>query len=85
MQSYPDEPALLDSQKVLVELVSSIKVTDLLEKAERSAFRGNHRKALSLYEDALFFLKRENPGIEGELIDHINEEVSKIRVHLLDT
>jgi len=86
LQSYPEETALLDSQKVLVELVSSMRVTDLIEKAERSAFRGNHRKALSLYEDALFFVQRENPGIDGgDLIDHINEEISKIRVHLLDS
>jgi hypothetical protein len=85
LQSYPDEQTLLDSQRLLVELVSSIKVTDLVEKAERAVFRGNHRKALSLYEDALFFLQRENRGIEGELIDHINEEISKVRGHLLDS
>jgi hypothetical protein len=62
-----------------------MKLTDLVEKAERAAFRGNHRKALSLYQDALFFLQRENPGIQGELVDHINGEISKIRGHLLDS
>lgn len=85
LQSYPEEPALLDSQKVLVELVSSMKISDLIERAERLAFKGNHRRALSLYQDALFFLQRENPGIESELVHHINEEISRIRVHLLDS
>jgi hypothetical protein len=84
LKSYPEEPALLDSQKVLLELVASIKVKDLMAKAERSAFKGNHQKALSLYQDALFFLQRENAQIEGELIDHINEEISRIRIHLLE-
>ena len=85
LQSYPEEPALLDSQKVLVRLVSSMKITDLVERAERLAFKGNHRRALSLYQDALFFLQSEQPGIESELIDHINEEISRIRVKLLDS
>jgi hypothetical protein len=85
LQSYPEDPALQDSQKVLVELVSSMKITDLIERAERLAFKGNHRRALSLYQDALFFLQRENPAIEGELVDHINEEISRIQGHLLDS
>jgi hypothetical protein len=85
LQSYPDEPALLDSQKVLLELVTSMKIKDLMGRAERSAFKGNHRRALSLYQDALFFLQRENPEIESELIDHINEEISRLRVHLLES
>jgi hypothetical protein len=54
-------------------------------RAERSAFKGNHRRALSLYQDALFFLQRENPEIESELVDHINEEISRLRVHLLES
>jgi len=85
LQSYPDDPALLDSQKVLLDLVTSIKIKDLMGKAERSAFKGNHRRALSLYQDALFFLQREHPGIESELVDHINEEISRLRVHLLES
>jgi hypothetical protein len=85
LQSYPEDPALQDSQKVLVELVSSMKITDLIERAERLAFKGNHRRALSLYQDALFFIQRENPAIEGELVDHINEEISRIQGHLLDS
>jgi hypothetical protein len=85
LQSYPDDPALLDSQKILLDLVTSIKIKDLMGKAERSAFKGNHRRALSLYQDALFFLQREHPGIESELVDHINEEISRLRVHLLES
>lgn len=85
LQSYPEEQALLDSQNVLVELVSSMKVTDLIGKAERAAFKGNHRRALSLYQDTLFLLQRENPQVGGELVDHINEEISKIRVRLIDS
>ncbi|MEP6704709.1 MAG: hypothetical protein ABJB34_07880, partial [Acidobacteriota bacterium] len=44
LRAYPNETALLDSQKVLHGLVSSIKISDLMEKAERSAFKGNHKR-----------------------------------------
>lgn len=85
LRSYPAESTLLDSQKVLLELLSSMKVTDLMERAERSAFKGNHRRALSLYQDALFFLQRENPDVEGEVVDHINEEILRIRTRMIDS
>ncbi|HUR98401.1 MAG TPA: hypothetical protein VMZ26_10090 [Pyrinomonadaceae bacterium] len=79
LRAYPYETALLDSQKVLHELVSSIKISDLLERAERSAFKGNHKRALSLYQDALFFIRRNDPQAEGGVVDHINEEIEKIQ------
>ena len=85
LRAYPHEPALLDSQKVLVNLVSSIKISDLLEKAERSAFKGNHRRALDLYQDALFFLQRDNPGTDSDVVDHVNEQINKIQKRLIDS
>jgi hypothetical protein len=85
LRAYPHEAALLDSQKVLIELVSSMKITDLMERAERSAFKGNHRRALSLYQDALFFLQRENQDVNDEVVDHINEEISKLRSRLIES
>src|SRR5687768_14779276 len=77
LRSYPHEPALLDSQKLLIELVTSVKVSDLVERAGKSAFKGNHDRALDLYQDALFFIKRDNPDADSEVVDHINEEIAK--------
>ncbi len=85
LRAYPQESALLESQKVLLQLVSSIKISDLIERAERSAFKGNHKRALNLYQDALFFLQRDNPETEGEVGDHINEEIIKIQKRLTDS
>ena len=84
LRAYPHEPALLDSQKVLHELVSSIKVSDLIERAGRAAFKGNHKRSLNLYQDALFFIQRDNPDAEGEVVDHLNEEILKIQKRLID-
>lgn len=79
LRSYPHDTALLDSQKVLFKLVSSIKVTDLVEKAERAAFKGNNKRALSLYQDALFLLQREEPNVKSETVGRLQEEIEKIK------
>ncbi|MEP7147641.1 MAG: hypothetical protein ABI857_01990 [Acidobacteriota bacterium] len=85
LRAYPHEPALLESQIVLQRLVSSIRISDLMERAARSAFKGNHKRALNLYQDALFFLQRDNPDTESEAGDHINEEIIKIQKRLTDS
>ena len=85
LQAYPHERALLDSQKVLYEIVSSMKISDLVERADKSAFKGNHKRALDLYQDALFFLQRDNPDVDGDVVDHINEEIIKIQKRLIES
>lgn len=60
LKSYPDEITLRDSQEVIQNFLSSIKVSNWIEKAERAYFKGNHKRAISLYQDALFDLKRDN-------------------------
>ena len=84
LESYPQENALLDSQRLLLELVASIRVTDLVERAERADFKGNHKRALDLYQDALFFLNRNGPHPEPEALGHLNEEIARIQRLLKD-
>jgi hypothetical protein len=82
---YPHETALLESRKVLLELVTSVKVADLVERAERAAFKGNEKRALSLYQDALFLVSRDDPEMRSETIDHLNKEIARLRGPLLDS
>jgi len=60
LQSYPADDSLLESREVLTEMTVSIQVSDLIERAERAAFRNDNREAISLYRDALFYLGRDN-------------------------
>jgi hypothetical protein len=60
LQSYPTEERLLESRTVLRELSVSIKVSDLVEQAERAAFKNDYRSAIGIYRDALFYLGRDN-------------------------
>lgn len=64
---YPHDPSLLESEKVLREFVASIKVSNYIEKAERAAFKGNNKRALSLYQDALFELDRIDGNDRSEI------------------
>lgn len=55
---YPHDASLKDSQKALSDLVSSIKVSNLIDRAERARSKGNYDRAVSLYNDALSELGR---------------------------
>src|SRR5687767_10656609 len=85
LRSYPHETTLLDSQKVLLELVSSMKISDLVEKADRATFKGNHKRALSLYQDALFILQHDTPDPESEAVMHLQDEIEKMRRLSIDS
>ena len=85
LESYPAETSLLQSHELLREMVVSIKVSNLVEKAERAAFKGDYAKAKSLYHDALFYMSRDNvqsPDRE-QAAKQINAEIE--RVHLLES
>jgi hypothetical protein len=63
---YPHDDELRDSRSALTEFVASIKLSHLIEKAERSAFNGNHARAIKHFQDALFFLSRQSEGTQGQ-------------------
>lgn len=81
LQFYPGETTLIESAEALREFVASIKISHWVEQAERSAFKGNYKRAISHYRDALFFLARENiQNEEKEIIaEKINSEITKLR------
>jgi tetratricopeptide (TPR) repeat protein len=81
LQFYPNETQLIESGGALKQFIASIKVSHWIELAERSAFKGNYKRAISHYRDALFFLARENiPIEESEIVaGKINLEITKLR------
>ncbi len=85
LRSYPYEQALLESRGVLLELVSSVKTADLVEKAERAEFKGNHKRALSLYQDALFLQTRDHLSVERDTLEHLNDEIARLQKRLNDS
>lgn len=82
LQAYPTDESLLGSRVVLRELAVSIKVSDLVESAERAAFGKSHREALGLYRDALFYLGRDNVHTDERqrMADRINAEMERLRL-----
>lgn len=81
LKFYPDEAELIESATAVEEFIASIKVSHWIEQAERSAFKGNYKRAISHYRDALFYLARENVrSEEREMIaEKINAEIEKLR------
>ena len=80
LQHFPGERRLIESETAVKEFVVSIRVSHFVEQAERSAFKGNYKRAISHYKDALYFLARENSqSIEAaKLAEKINIEIQKI-------
>ena len=78
---YPNETELIESATAIEEFIASIKVSHWIEQAERSAFKGNYKRAVSHYRDALFYLARENVrSDERDMIaEKINAEIEKLR------
>ena len=81
IEFYPNEKLLIDSILVVKDFIVSTRVSHWIEQAERCAFKGNYKRALNHYRDALFYLARENVrDAERNLIaEKINLEIEKIR------
>jgi tetratricopeptide (TPR) repeat protein len=81
LQFYPNEARLTESEAALKEFIVSIKVSHWIENAERAAFRGNYKRAINLYRDALFFLAREDVKSEEReaIAGKINFEIETLR------
>jgi tetratricopeptide (TPR) repeat protein len=84
LESYPQERRLQESVEAVKEFKSSIKVSHLIESAEKAAFKGEKTEAVNLYRDALYFLQKENfQNAERRLIEqNIIAEIEKIKQNL---
>ncbi|MCA1609181.1 MAG: hypothetical protein LC730_06980, partial [Acidobacteria bacterium] len=81
----PQDTHLLDSELVLKELAATISVSHNIERAERAAFKGNKKRAISLYQDVLFEIERNAAGAPNaaELAAHVQNEIEKLNVQEL--
>lgn len=81
LEHYPEEKRLRDSEKAVSEFLVSLRVGHFIERAERSAFKGHRKRAISHYKDALYYLAREtSPNEETEVLaEKINGEIKKLR------
>ena len=59
LKVYPNEPELNESRSAIGEFIASVRVAHWVELAERSAFKGQYRRAIERYKDALFYLNDE--------------------------
>lgn len=82
LEHYPTEERLLASREVLREMAVSIRVTDLVERAEKATFRDDMAEAASLYRDALFYLGRDNveTNERRQAAERITAELERLRL-----
>ncbi len=84
LRVYPDEFELHESKGAIAEFIASVKVAHWVELAERSAFKGHHRRAIDRYRDALFYLNQA--GIKDEVrlagTERIERAIQQLRSRL---
>ncbi len=81
---YPNEIELNDSKTAIAGFIASVRVAHWVELAERSAFKGQYRRAIDRYKDALFYLNDEavKPDVKAAGTERIEREVGKLRDRL---
>lgn len=80
LRYYPREKKLIESHEAVCEFASTMKISRILNEAERAASEGSNDSAVRLYRDALETLRRE--GLrrrESDLIaEKINAEIKRL-------
>ncbi len=83
LKVYPGEEELKVSSRAVCDFVTSIRVAHWVEQAERAAFKGQYRRSIDRYRDALFYLTRDGRGEEREAdADRITREIDLLRARL---
>ena len=84
LRVYPDETELNESRIAIGEFIASVKVAHWVELAERSAFKGQYRRAIDRYRDALFYLSQDLVKQEARLAgtEKIEREIEKLKTRL---
>lgn len=82
LKYYPNEIDLIESAEALREYRAKIKVYHWIELAEKNTFKGNHKRALNFYTDALFYLGREN--LRNEERESISSQIQNAIAALPD-
>jgi hypothetical protein len=55
------------------------QLNEYITKAEKEEFKGNHKKSLDAYLDALFFVENEKVSNQEMTIRNLNEKIKTIR------
>jgi hypothetical protein len=84
LKAYPEERELLDSMIAIEEFIASVRIAHWVELAERAAFKGQYRRAIGRYRDALFYASRGQLGdaARQETTERISREIELLRARL---
>jgi hypothetical protein len=86
LKVYPEEVELHESARAVREFMTSVRVAHWVELAERAAFKGQHRRAIDRYRNAMFYLNKEDMDDETRrrTAERIGQEIELMRQHLSD-
>ncbi len=78
---YVDKSKLEKCKISIEDYIHQVQIDDLREKAERLEFRGQYSKAAAAYQDALFFIHRDNvdDSLQEEEISEFERKIEAMQ------
>jgi hypothetical protein len=78
----PGEYNIDDLEKRVIDSISDIQLETYLDTARKAEFKGNNKKALDQYYEALYFLQHDDidDSLQKEMILKIEAKISKLNV-----
>jgi hypothetical protein len=84
MQRMTELEITKDTEYELLKKIHYIKLSDFTEKARRAEFKGNLKKALDQYQEALYFLKNDEiaNSFQNKDIEEVQSKIKELQQKL---
>jgi len=79
---YTDKSRLEECKVSIENYIHQVQIEELKEKAERLEFKGQYSKAAAAYQDALFFIHRDNvdDSLQEEEISEFERKIEAMQI-----
>jgi hypothetical protein len=81
LKKYPEDEELHRSAAAVRDFMTSSRVAHWVEMAQRASFKGQYRRAINCYRDALFYLTRAE-GEHRAAAEQIMREIELLRARM---
>ena len=75
-----NKKSLIALEKKVTDMIHKIQLQGYLDQAEKAEFKGQNKKALDQYYEALYFLKHDDvdDSLQQDMISHIKDKIIEL-------
>lgn len=81
LKEFNNDYGYINEQKVeeIKRFIYESQLNEHIQKAEKEEFKGNDKKALDSFTEALYLTKNDGVGNQSETIKHLTDKVNEIK------